>query len=86
NDNKIVIVITHSPDRVVDFFDDVIVLAKDKTRTGRLAFYGSIDEARNFFNKESMEEIVKTVNLEEEGGDGEADKYIEMYSRMVQNG
>lgn len=86
NDNKIVIVITHSPDRVVDFFDDVIVLAKDKTRTGRLAFFGSIDEARNFFNKESMEEIVKTVNLEEEGGDGEADKYIEMYSRMVQNG
>ena len=35
DDNKIVIVITHSPDRVVDFFDDVIVLAKDNNRTGK---------------------------------------------------
>lgn len=86
DDNKIVIVITHNPDRVVDFFDDVIVLAKDSTRTGRLAFYGSIDDARKFFNKDSMDEIVKTVNQIEEGGDGEADKYIKKYEGLVQNG
>jgi ABC-type multidrug transport system ATPase subunit len=86
DDNKIVIVITHSPDRVVDFFDDVIVLAKDSNRIGRLAFFGTIDEARGFFERDSMDEIVKTVNQVEEGGDGKADDYIEKYARMVQNG
>ena len=45
---RIVIVITHTPDRVIDLFDDVIVLAKDSARTGRLAFYGSVGDARKF--------------------------------------
>ena len=76
---KIVIVITHTPDRVIEFFDDVIVLAKDTARTGRLAFYGSISEARDFFGCEKMEEIVKLINRREEGGNGMADEYIARY-------
>ena len=76
---KIVIVITHTPDRVIEFFDDVIVLAKDSARTGRLAFYGSIQEAREFFGCEKMEEIVKLVNRPEEGGAGMADAFIRKY-------
>ena len=83
---RIVIVITHSPDRVIDLFDDVIVLAKDSTRTGRLAYYGSIDEARAFFNRDSMEEIVKCINQVEEGGDGLADEYILRYAEVAKNG
>ena len=51
NDGRIVIVITHTPDRVIDLFDRVIVLAKDSAGTGRLAFYGSPGEAREFFEK-----------------------------------
>ena len=79
---KIVIVITHTPDRVIDLFDDVIVLAKDSARTGRLAFYGSIDEAKEFFQRDSMEHIVKAVNRKEEGGDGLADEYIMKYAEV----
>ena len=82
---KIVIVITHTPDRVIDLFDDVIVLAKDSARTGRLAFYGSIKEAREFFGCAQMEQIVKMVNRVEEGGSGLADEYIMKYAE-VQNG
>lgn len=82
---KIVIVITHTPDRVIDLFDDVIVLAKDSSRTGRLAFYGSIDDARAFFGKPTMEEIVKSINQKEEGGDGLADEFVLKYAE-VQNG
>jgi len=82
---RIVIVITHTPDRVVDLFDDVIVLAKDSARTGRLAFYGSIEEARRFFGREKMEDIVKAVNREEEGGDGLADEFVMKYAE-VQHG
>ena len=85
NQGKIVIVITHTPDRVIDLFDDVIVLAKDAARTGRLAFYGSIDDARAFFHKERMEQIVMSVNRAEEGGEGKADEYIMKYAE-VQNG
>ena len=82
---KIVIVITHTPDRVIDLFDDVIVLAKDSTRTGRLAFYGSSEEARKFFGREKMEEIVKTINRKEEGGDGLADEYVLKYAEVNVN-
>jgi hypothetical protein len=65
--------------------DDVIVLAKDSHRTGRLAFYGTIEEARAFFGKERMEEIVMSVNRTEEGGEGKADEYIMKYVE-VQHG
>jgi ABC-type multidrug transport system ATPase subunit len=82
---KIVVVITHTPDRVIDLFDDVIVLAKDANRTGRLAFYGSIEEARAFFGKERMEEIVKAINREEEGGEGRADEFIMKFAAMGQD-
>ena len=81
---KIVIVITHTPDRVIDLFDAVIVLAKDSARTGRLAWYGSIEDARAFFGRDKMEEIVKSVNRKEEGGDGLADEFVLKY-REVQH-
>ena len=79
---KIIIVITHTPDRVIDLFDDVIVLAKDSNRTGRLAWFGPIEEARSFFGKDKMEEIVKSVNREEEGGEGRADEFILKYAEV----
>ena len=82
---KIVIVITHTPDRVIDLFDDVIVLAKDSARTDRLAFYGSIEDARSFFQRDRMEQIVKSVNRQEEGGDGLADEFVMKYAE-VQHG
>jgi len=80
---KIVIAITHTPDRVVDLFDKVIVLARDSGRVGRLAFYGSPDEAKRFFGKDSMEGIVMSVNRKEEGGEGLADTFIERYARLT---
>ena len=81
---KIVIVITHTPDRVIDLFDDVIVLAKDSHLTGRLAYYGSVEDARVFFGKEKMEQIVMSINRMEEGGEGRADEFVEKYLE-VQN-
>ena len=77
---KIVMAITHTPDRVIDMFDKVIVLARDSGRVGRLAFYGSPDEAREFFGKKTMEGIVMSVNGKEQGGDGLADEYIARFN------
>ena len=79
---KIVIVITHTPDRVVDLFDDVIVLAKDDRRVGRLAFYGSVEEARAFFGRDRMEDIVKTINMKAVGGEGRAEEFIAKYAEV----
>ena len=83
---KIVIVITHTPDRVVDLFDQIIVLAKDSKKTGRLAFFGTIDEARKFFGKEKMEDIIKVINTKEEGGEGRADELIERFEETRKKG
>lgn len=80
DEGKIVIVITHTPDRVIDLFDDVIVLAKDAKRTGRLAWYGPVDEAYKFFDKNSMEEILLSINQKDEGGEGKADEFVEKYA------
>ena len=48
----------------------------------RLAYFGPIEEARAFFGKEKMEEIVKSINREEEGGDGRADEFILKYAEV----
>ncbi|SEA01397.1 ABC-type multidrug transport system, ATPase component [Lachnospiraceae bacterium NK3A20] len=82
---KIVMVITHTPDRVIDLFDKVIVLAKDEKQTGRLCFYGSIAEAKDFFQRESMEQIVRAINQKDEGGEGLADEFIEKYKAYREN-
>ena len=84
DEGKIVVVITHTPDRVIDLFDDVIVLAKDASRTGRLAWYGPVDEAYEFFGKNSMEEILLSVNQKDEGGEGRADEFVEKYADFMQ--
>ncbi len=83
NENKIVLVITHTPDRVIDLFDQVIVLAKGtQDHIGHLAFFGAVEEARKFFSKETMEEIVLAVNGTNEGGEGRADEFIEKFKAI----
>lgn len=83
---KTVLVVTHSPDRVIDLFDDVIVLAKDAERTGRLVFFGSVEECRTFFGCDRMEDIIKAVNRPDEGGDGRADELIEKFTEAANAG
>ena len=80
---RIVIAITHTPDRVINMFDKVIVLARDSGRVGRLAFYGRPDEALEFFGKDSMENIIMAINRKDEGGEGRADEFIAKYAEYV---
>ncbi len=80
---KIVMVITHQPDRAIDLFDQVLVLAKDSTSgAGRLAFYGPVPECRTFFGVETMEQVIRAVNAQTEGGLGEADTFIARYQAL----
>ena len=82
DDGKIAIVISHSPDRAFELWDKVIVLAKDTQEdTGRLAFYGSPEEACAFFETKTLEQIVRRINRPDEGGEGLADHFIEKFER-----
>lgn len=77
NEGKIVIVISHGPDRAAELFDKVIVLAKSvRDNCGHLAFFGTVNEAYQFFDVNSLEGVVKRINREDEGGDGQSDYYI----------
>ena len=79
-DSKIIIVISHAPDRVIDLFDKVIILAKaESDGAGHLAFYGTPKEAKEFFERETMEQILRIVNRKNEGGEGRADECISKY-------
>ena len=79
NDNKIVIVISHAPDRAKELFDKVIVLAKSaEDNCGRLAFYGSPDDALEFFNTDTLEHIVGRI-------EAEPDHYIQKYKDIQIN-
>ena len=81
---KMVMVITHAPDRVAHLFDKVIVLAKGtENKIGQLAFYGEIPEALEFFGTDSLENVVKRINAVNEGGEGRADEFIEKYKEYA---
>ena len=83
---KIVIVITHSPDRVLDLFDDIMVLAKDADKTGRLVFFGTVEEAKKFFETDKIENVVRMINRSSEGGEGRADELIEKFMEVSHAG
>ena len=62
DDGKMVLVISHSPDRTSELFDKVVVLGKsEEDNAGRLAFYGSIEDALKFFEVDSIELIVRKI-------------------------
>lgn len=74
---KMVLVITHGPDRAADLFSKVIVLAKSEADgAGHLVFCGAVDEAKAFFGVRELEGIIRRINRPDEGGEGRADEYI----------
>lgn len=77
---KIVMVISHSPDRAFELFDQVVVLAKDsRDDCGHLVFSGAPKDACRFFEVDSLEKIVHRINRRDEGGEGLADRYIRKF-------
>lgn len=83
DEGKIVMVITHAPDRVKDLFDKVVILAKgEKDNIGHLAYFGSMPGALEFFGTTSLEGVIKKINRVDEGGDGLSDYYIDKYSKL----
>ena len=77
DDDKIVMIISHAPDRTPELYDKVIVLAKSTAENcGQLAFYGSVPEALAFFDTGSLEMVVGRVEQD-------PDRYIEKYQHTA---
>ena len=83
---KIVLIITHGPDRSIDLFTKVIVLGKtEKDNIGHLLYFGTPENAKTFFETDSLEGIIRRINRKSENGDGLADHFLEKYNRMRGN-
>lgn len=78
DEGKILCVITHTPDRIRNYFDKVAVIAKNSGGYGTLAYYGTIPDALNFFECASLEDIVGKVSGQSEG----ADTYIRKFAML----
>ena len=76
---KIVMVITHSPDRAFHLFTKVIVLGKTEDNVGHLLFFGTPSQALAFFGTDRLETIVRRINRTSEGGEGLADSFYSRY-------
>ncbi len=74
----VVMVISHSPDDAAHLFTKVIVLAKSqRDEVGRLAYYGDVENAYQFFGVKKLSDIVMEINYE--GGHGRADEFIDKF-------
>ena len=78
DEGKILCVITHTPDRIRNYFNKVAVIAKGSGGYGTLAYYGTIPNALNFFECASLEDIVGKVSGQPEG----ADTYIRKFAML----
>lgn len=80
---KIVMVISHGPDRAAELFDKVMVLAKGTAdQCGHLVYYGDTKDAYSYFNVDNLEGIVRKINREDEGGEGMGDALIERWANL----
>lgn len=77
---KIVLVITHTPDRAADLFTKVVVLGKTQDGVGHMIYYGTPDEALAFFETDKLENIVHRINRSSEGGEGLADEFYDRFT------
>ena len=77
---KIVLVITHSPDRAADLFTKVIVLGKTQDGVGHMIYYGTPGDALAFFETDKLENIVHRINRSSEGGEGLADEFYNRFT------
>lgn len=73
--NKTTIVISHNIVNI-EMYDQVIVLAKGSDGAGGIAYAGSPAYIRQFFGVSDYVDILTRVNSHDEGGLGQADKYI----------
>ena len=73
---KIIVIISHSANRIAENFDKVLVLAKSKQdQCGYVSFFGTKEDAYTFFDTDNLEDIVGRVN-------DQPDHYIHKFNSL----
>jgi len=86
DNGKMVMLISHnyaSYPNPESIYTKIIILAKsNRDGIGRLAFCGTVKEALEFFEVESLKDITKLINPVSENGEGRADEFVDKFRRM----
>ena len=80
-ENKTTIIVSHNLINI-DLYDNVIVIAKDSSGTGRVAYAGCVNKMKSFFEVKTYVDVLIKVNTKEEGGLGQADQYIAKFETL----
>lgn len=62
DNGKIICLISHTPDRIANMIDDVIVLGKTGDGSGHLCYMGTVADSLQFFECQELEQIVNRIN------------------------
>lgn len=79
-EQKTTIVISHNVSNIAHY-DKILVLAKDKNKTGGVAFFGTPLDALSWFGVSNYQEIFLRINSKEEEGEGLGNFYILKYKK-----
>ncbi len=83
-ENKTTIIISHNIVNI-ELYDRVIVLVKSSAKCGGIAYAGSPQYIRSFFEVKDYVDILSRVNAADEGGRGEADYFIRKFAAFRAN-
>lgn len=79
---RITIIISHNVNDL-KYFDSLLILAKDRSEVGRVAYFGDPCRAAEFFQKKDLVDAMVMLNSKEECGEGQADRYIEIMEKTI---
>lgn len=75
------IVISHNVNDL-KYFDSILILAKDSSDIGRVAYFGSPCHVLKYFQTNDLIDAMVMLNSKQECGEGKADQYIEIMERI----
>ena len=82
DEGRIVVIISHSPDRAFSYFDRVIVLLKSRQKQcGELGFYGTVERATAFFGVNDLEGVIGALKDTKNNAD-HSDIFISRYQNL----
>ena len=84
-EDKTTIIISHNLSNM-ELYDYVAVLAKDNQGIGQIAYFGKTENIKCFFGVREFADILVRINTRDEGGYGEANKFINDYKLLRQKG
>ena len=79
SEKKTTVIVSHNIVNI-ELYDQVVVLVKSSSKCGGIAYAGIPRNIRSFFEVNDYVDILSRVNAADEGGRGEADRFIRKFA------